>query len=208
MDVLGHMLDETKYKVKRLPKGGCMQDQTFVDDTTLYLKGTQSNMDRMRTVLYLFCLTFGAKINWGKFVAIWASKEKRDWEWGQEVGLKWVPKSERVRYLGIQISFWLVAEANFDIFMTSLKGKMIMCENCNLSLTCKILITNQVMFSSMWYMAACWNPNPRMCNQIRGVVRNFIWGGKVSKTRAKVKWDSLMLPLSCGNLESLTPKHS
>jgi len=58
-------------------------------------------MDRMRTILYFFCLTFGAKINWGKFVAIWASKKKRDWEWGQEVGLKWVPKSERINYLGI-----------------------------------------------------------------------------------------------------------
>jgi hypothetical protein len=48
----------------------------------------------------------------------------------------------------------------------------------------------------MWYMAACWNLNPRMCNQIRGVVQNFIWGGKVIRTRAKVKWDSLTLPSS------------
>jgi hypothetical protein len=42
-----------------------MQDQTFADDTVLYFKGTQSNMDRMWTFLYLFCLTFEAKINLG-----------------------------------------------------------------------------------------------------------------------------------------------
>jgi hypothetical protein len=83
---------------------------------------------------------------------------------------------------------------------------MIVWGNYNLSLTCKILIANQVLFSSMWYMAACWNTNPRMCNQIRGVVHNFIWGSKVSKTRAKVKWDSLMLPLSCGSLGIIDPK--
>jgi hypothetical protein len=42
MDVLGHMLDDTKHKVEvlTLPKGGCVRDQTFVDDTALYLKGT------------------------------------------------------------------------------------------------------------------------------------------------------------------------
>jgi hypothetical protein len=57
----------------------------------------------------------------------------------------------------------------------------------------------------MWYLAACWNPNPKMCNQIRGVVRNFIWGGKASNTQAKVKWDSLTLPLSSGGLGIIEP---
>jgi hypothetical protein len=118
----------------------------------------------------------------GKFAAIWASKEKRDWEWGQKVGLKWFPESEGVRYLGIQVDFWLLADANFDKLMTSLKGKMIAWGNCNLSLACKILVANQVLLSSMWYMVACWNPNPGMCNQIKGVVWNFLWGGKTSKT--------------------------
>jgi hypothetical protein len=55
-------------------------------------------------------------------------------------------------------------------------------------------------------MATYWNPNPRMCNQIRGVVRNFIWGGKASNTQAKVKWDSLTLPLSSDGLGIINPK--
>jgi hypothetical protein len=48
-DVLGHMLDDTKYNVKGLTllKGGCIRDQTFVDDTVLYIKGTKNNMDIM-----------------------------------------------------------------------------------------------------------------------------------------------------------------
>jgi len=78
VDVLGHMLDDTKYNVEglTLPKGGCVRDQTFVDDTIFYLKGTKSNMDRIWSTLDFFCLAFEAKINWGKFVAIWASKKK------------------------------------------------------------------------------------------------------------------------------------
>lgn len=58
----------------------------------------------------------------------------------------------------------------------------------------------------MWYMVACWNPNPRMCNQIRGVVRNFIWGGRASKIQAKIKWDSLTFPLFNGGLGIIDPK--
>jgi hypothetical protein len=169
-DVLGHMLDVTKYNVEglTLPKGGCVQNQTFSDDTTLYLKGMKSNMNRMRPILDLFWLASGAKINWGKFVTIWASKEKQAWEWGQEVGLKWVHESEGVHNLGIQVRFQLLVEANFDKVMISLKGKMIAWGNYDLSFTGKIFITNQVLLSSMWYMGTCCNLNPRMCNQIRG----------------------------------------
>jgi hypothetical protein len=72
--------------------------------------------------------------------------------------------------LGIQVGFWLLEEANYDKLMTSLKGKMIAWGSCYLSLASKILIANQVLFSSMWYVAACWNPNLRMCNKVRGVV--------------------------------------
>jgi hypothetical protein len=46
-------------------------------------------------------------------------------------------------------------EANFDKLMISLKGKMIAWGNCNLSFVSKILIANQVLLSSMWYMATC-----------------------------------------------------
>ncbi len=107
MDVLGHMLDDPKHEIEGmyLPKGGCVRDQTFADDTTLYLKGSSSNLNKARAVLELFCLASGAKINWGKSATIWASKEKKEWEWGQEVGLRWIPEGQGVRYLGIQIAF-------------------------------------------------------------------------------------------------------
>jgi hypothetical protein len=58
----------------------------------------------------------------------------------------------------------------------------------------------------MWYLAACWNPNPRMCSQIQGVIRNFIWGGKATPAQAKVKWDTLILPISKGGLGIIDPK--
>jgi hypothetical protein len=56
------------------------------------------------------------------------------------------------------------------------------------------------------YVAACWNPNPRMTTQIRGVIRNFIWGGKDAPACAKVKWDTLTLPTTQGGMGIIDPK--
>jgi hypothetical protein len=207
-DVLGHMLKDPRYDIKglNLPRGGRLRDQTFADDTTLYLKGDQANLDRAQGVLETFCITSSAKVNWNKFVAIWANRRERTWTWGQEVGLKWIPKGEGVRYLGVQVGFRLPTKANFDKMMTALKGKLINWSHSNLSLAGRILIANQVLMASMWYMVASWNPNPKMCSQVRGVVRNFIWGGKDAPSRAKVKWDTLTLPIAKGGMGIIDPK--
>ncbi len=47
-DVPGYMLANPKNEVKglSLPRGGLIRDQTFADNTALYLKGTSSNLDK------------------------------------------------------------------------------------------------------------------------------------------------------------------
>jgi len=92
------------------------------------------------------------------------------------------------------VGFHLPIEANFDRLMGALKSKLIAWSHNHLSLAGRILVANQVLLASMWYLAACWNPNLQMSNQIRGVIRNFIWGGKDTPARAKVKWETLTLP--------------
>lgn len=64
-DVLGHMMEDPKYEVEglSLPKGGYIKDQTFVDNTALYLQSAQSNMDRAQNVLKLFYKASNTKIN-------------------------------------------------------------------------------------------------------------------------------------------------
>jgi hypothetical protein len=164
------MLDDPKHGIEGLdlPRGGCIQDQTFADDIVLYLKGSYNNMDRARAVLDIFYNASGAKINWGKSVAIWANKGRREWEWGQDVGLKWVLEGEGDQYLGIQIGFKLPTKTNFDKLMLTLKRKLIAWGHRNFFLADRILVANQVLLASMWYLAACWSPNPRMCSQICG----------------------------------------
>jgi hypothetical protein len=90
--------------------------------------------------------------------------------------------------------------------MIALKGKLISWSHITLSLAGRILVANQVLLTSLWYLAACWNPNPRMCCQVTGVIRNFIWGGKDATARAKVKWETLALPIAQGGLGVTDPK--
>jgi len=115
---------------------------------------------------------------------------------GENVGLKWIPDGEGTWYLGVQVGSHLPPEANFEKMRLCLKNKLISWSNNRLSLAGRILVANQVLLASMWYIAASWNPNPRMCSQIRGIVRNFIWGGRDAPTRAKVKWDTMVMPTS------------
>jgi hypothetical protein len=166
----------------------------------------RENMERTQRVLNVFCKASGAKINWHKSSAIWASNKKREWEWGREVDLQWISKGKGVRYLGIQVGYHLLPEANFDKMLSALKGKLISWSTCRLSLAGRILVANQVLLASMWYLAASWDPNPKMCSQVRGVVRNFIWSGKSTNARAKVKWETLVLPTTQGGLGIIDPK--
>jgi hypothetical protein len=104
------------------------------------------------------------------------------------------------------MGFHLPPKANFDKMLSALKGKLINWSTCRLSLAGKILIANQVLLASIWYLAAFWNPNPRMCCQVRSVVGNFIWSGKATDARTKVKWETLILPTSQGGLGIIDPK--
>jgi hypothetical protein len=63
-----------------LPGGGKITDQTFADDTALYLHGMCDNIERTQKVLDIFCKASKAKINWNKLCVIWACKRDKDWE--------------------------------------------------------------------------------------------------------------------------------
>ncbi len=71
-DVLGYMLANPKHGVEglTLPRGGLIRDQTFADDTPLYLQGSLANLDRAQEVLRIFCRALGAKVNWKKSAVI------------------------------------------------------------------------------------------------------------------------------------------
>jgi hypothetical protein len=62
--------------------------------------------------------------------------------------------------------------------MLTLKGNMIVWGKCNLSFTNRILIVNQILFSSMWYMAAIGTPIRGCATRLEEWYETSSWGGK------------------------------
>jgi hypothetical protein len=54
--------------------------------------------------------------------------------------------------------------------------------NSHLCFAKRVLVANDIIFSSMWYLATCWNPNPRMTYQIEGLIRKkkLLGGGALN----------------------------
>jgi hypothetical protein len=96
----------------------------------------------------------------------------------------------------VSVAKCLAVEANLDRLMFSLKSKLIAGSNCKLSLAGQILVANQVMLASLWYISTCLNPDPWMCHQLHEVVPNFISESNLKMSWAKVWWDSLALLVS------------
>ena len=79
--------------------------------------------------------------------------------------------------------------------------------NHPLSLAGRIMITNQVVLSSIWYFASCTDYSGKALKIARATVRNYIWSGKrESWARAKVRWDTIVLPIVRGGVKVLDPQ--
>lgn len=61
-----YMISDPIYGIKglQLPNGRILRELLFADDTSLFLRGSKTNLDRTLKVLDLFCAASGAKINW------------------------------------------------------------------------------------------------------------------------------------------------
>jgi hypothetical protein len=169
-------------------------------------EGTIDNLDRANKVLSLLCLVVGAKVNWWKSSAMWASNHARDCEWGQVVGLVWILECRGVKYLGIQVAFHLGASTWILTRSCCLSKESWSTGIKSWSLSGYILVANQVIMVSIWYNVDCWNPNPRMYDQMKALVRNFIWGGWAEKTQVKVKWDVITLLVCKRGLGVINPR--
>lgn len=75
-----------------------------------------------------------------------------------------------------------------------------------LSLAGRLLVINQVILASIWYLVSCANFGDRIFAQIRALIRNYLWGGITSGVaRAKVKWDTITQPINHGGLKIFDP---
>jgi hypothetical protein len=69
------------------------------------------------------------------------------------------------------------------------------------------MISNQVIFSSIWYLASCTDISGQALKLARATIINYIWLGlKKIYARARVKWATVMLPIVRGGVKILHPQ--
>ena len=209
VDVLGQMLQHPNCEVKglRLPDNSHITNQMFANDTLLLLEGNPENMDRAIAVINKFSAASGAKLNLHKSVGVWVANATRTWTWGEEAGMKWLQPGEVTRYLGYPFGIQLTQNEKDNKMLGQVRKHLQRWAGNRLSVAGRIMITNQVILSSIWYFASCMDFSSQAINLVRATVRNYIWSGKrESNTRARVKWATAILPIVRGGVKILDPQ--
>ena len=69
------------------------------------------------------------------------------------------------------------------------------------------MVSNQVVLSSIWYLASCTDLIGQALKIAKATMRNYIWLGKrESCARARVKWDTAVLPIVRRGIKILDPQ--
>ena len=180
-------------------------DNEFADDTTIYLQGQEENLTKMFNLLTTFCLASGARVNWNKSKAIWISANQPP-NWSPVEGFAWIPRGTAIRYLGCQIGVDLPPEAHVAPLLTMLRRKLLHWSSAQLSLAGRVVVANNVLLASIWFVASSCMFSRSCLEQLRRLIRNFIWSGKdKDNVRAKVAWKTLIQPKSKGGLGLIDP---
>jgi exonuclease III len=209
VDVLGQMLQHPDCGVQglKLPDHTSITNQMFADDTLLLLDGTKDNMDRALAVIDRFGAASGAKLNLHKSVGLWLSSTDRTWQWGEATGFKWLQPGEITRYLGFPFGLRIPQKEKDNKMLTQLRKHLFKWADQKLSLAGRIMIANQVILSSIWYLASCTDLSSKALKLARALVRNYVWSGqRESNSRARVKWDTAVLPVVRGGIKILDPQ--
>ena len=209
MDVLGQMLQHPECQVQglRLPDDITITNQMFADDTLLFLDGTRDNLDRALQVINRFGAASGAKLNLHKSIGLWLAQNERQWHWDEEAGLKWLQPGEVTHYLGYPFGLHIPQRVKDEKMMGQIRKHLLRWAGSKLSLAGKIMVCNQVVLSSIWYLKSCADISGQAFKLARATVRNYMWSGKrESRARARVKWDTAVLPIVRGGVKILDPQ--
>lgn len=123
----------------------------------------------------------------------------RSWQWGEAAGLKWLLSGEVTRYLGFPFGLRIPQQEKDHKMLSQLRKHLAIWSTQKLSLAGRNMIANQVILSSIWYLASCTDLSGKTLKLARAMVRNYMWSGqKEAGTRTRVKWDTTVLPIVRG----------
>ena len=91
--------------------------------------------------------------------------------------------------------------------MLAIRKKLLYWNTAKFSLAGRVVVANQVLLASMWYILSAWLSSHSAFSQVQRLMGNFIWGSKdCSYVRAKVSWKVITAPKDeSGGLRLIDP---
>ena len=113
---------------------------------------------------------------------------------------------QSAQYLGFPMEYNLPTEEVTNKITHQITKALTTWSNHTLSLAGQIMVANQVVLASIWYLSSCANITAATFRQTRGLIRNFVWGAKPSnKTSAKISWNVVIQPLVESGVKIIDP---
>lgn len=90
--------------------------------------------------------------------------------------------------------------------LTLIREALIYWSSKSLSQAGQLLVSNQVILASLWYLAATADLGLKTLKVAHGLVRDYLWSGRrEGRTRARVAWDAAIAPILQGGLKIIDP---
>ena len=205
-DVLGYMLDDSKYGTQslKLPNHSYLTSIMFADDTSLSLLGYLKNINKAFKVLELYCDASGGKLSGHKTRCIWASNTPRNFISGENIGVQWLQEGEATKYVEIPLGFNISQETKDAAPLAFVNKHLTFWTTKQSSLARRFLNATQAIEGSLWFITWCVDISFKTPKKIRGLIRNYIWSRDAQhKARAKVAWNTFILPTTLGGVKIL-----
>ena len=114
----------------------------------------------------------------------------------------WLNPGESCPYLGVPIGFRVPQAVRNEKVLTLVRDALIYWSTRALSQAGRLLISNQVILASLWYLASTADIGLQTLKTAQGLVQNFLWSSrKERRTRARVVWDSAISPIMQGGIK-------
>ena len=92
---------------------------------------------------------------------------------------KWVHDGTTICYLGCQVGLHVNVDVLVAPLLLKLRRKLLLWDSVDLSFAGRVLVANQVLLATIWYIASTMLFARSCILQVQRLIRNYIWGGKL-----------------------------
>lgn len=172
----------------------------FADDTIIISKPTTRNVWAIKSILRLFELASGLKINFSKS-RVMAVNGREGFVQSAALFLGCKIGVIPFKYLGVPVGANPRRVETWLPLVNMFKAKLSSWQNKFLSLGGRIVLLKSVISSLPIYYFSFYLAPVSILNKLKSLQLNFLWGGSLENRKtAWIKWDKICLPKSKGGL--------